>query len=73
MKLSLAISLAEVQRQYEEAMELPEGLVRDNALSKLMNLIRSEFNIPLAQDLNWERKNPAVMAMYRKLSISRSL
>ncbi len=69
----MPISLAEVQKRYEESMELPEGLVRDSALSKLMDLMKEEFNIPLLHNAEWERKNPAVMAMYRKLSISRSL
>lgn len=69
----MTVSLAEVQDRYETIMRLPEGTERDKALSALMDFVQREFSVPLMEDIEWDRKNPSVIAMYRKISISRSI
>lgn len=54
-------------------MRAPEGSVRDRLLSDLMDFVKAEFNIPLMQNPEWEQQNKAVIAMYRKISMSRSI
>lgn len=67
------MSLAEINEQYEQIMRSPASNARDRALSQLMDRMKEEYHIPLMQDAEWEAKNRAVIAMYRKISISRSL
>lgn len=69
----MTVSLAEVEGRYEIIMLLPEGAKRDKALSDLMDFVKAEFNIPLMQNPEWEQQNKAVIAMYRKVSMSRSI
>lgn len=41
--------------------------------AKLMTEMEKEFNIPVLKNEEWERENKAVVALYRKISISRAL
>ncbi len=45
---------------------------RDQALAKLMDRIKQEFGMPLLHDPEWEQKNKPVMALYLKVSESRT-
>ena len=67
------MSLAEINEQYEQIMRSPASNARDLALSRLMDRMKGEYRIPLLQDVEWEAKNRAVIAMYRKISMSRNL
>lgn len=67
------MSLAEINEQYEQIMRSPASNARDLALSRLMDRMKEEYRIPLLQDVEWEAKNRAVIAMYRKISMSRNL
>ncbi|MCF8568161.1 hypothetical protein LLE49_25890 [Alicyclobacillus tolerans] len=68
----LALSLGQAQQMYEKVMQLSEGLERDTALSELMDVVKREFGVPLLQNQEWEQRHPAIIAMYRKISMSRS-
>lgn len=63
--------LAEIHEEYEQIMRSPAGPARDRALSHLMDRMKDEYHIPLLQNEDWERENRAVIAMYRKISMSR--
>lgn len=45
---------------------------RDQALSHLMDRIKAEFGVPLLHDPEWERQNKSAIALYRKVSQSRT-
>lgn len=53
--------------------DFPPGYVQDKALSELMDVVKRVFNVPLLQSVEWEREHPAIIAMYRKISDSRSM
>ena len=53
-------------------MRSPAGSARDRALSQLMDRMEQEYHIPALQHPEWESKNKAVIAMYRKISMSRT-
>ncbi|WNC17923.1 hypothetical protein RGB73_30170 (plasmid) [Brevibacillus brevis] len=64
--------LAEIQQEYENIMASDiSDFQKDRHLSELMTQMEREFQIPALQDKEWEEKNKPVIAMYRKLSMSR--
>ncbi|GED34472.1 hypothetical protein BCE02nite_56130 [Brevibacillus centrosporus] len=64
--------LSEIQREYEAILALDiKPFEKDKKLSALMTIMEGEFRIPLLRDKEWEENNKPVIAMYRKLSISR--
>lgn len=65
-------SLGEINELYEQIMRSPEGEARDRALSRLMTNMELDYHIPSLQNLEWESQNKAVIAMYRKISMSRT-
>ncbi|WP_436664516.1 hypothetical protein ACOALA_20515 (plasmid) [Alicyclobacillus acidoterrestris] len=67
------MKLSEVQDRYEAILHnIPSGQAQDKALSDLMDDMKREFDVPLLQDLAWEREHPAVIAMYRKIANTRT-
>lgn len=65
-------SLAEIEELYQQIMRSPAGEARDRALSRLMTNMEIEYHIPALQNPEWESTNRAVIAMYRKISMSRN-
>lgn len=65
-------SLADHQRDYEEVI-FSDQPKRDMLLVGLMAEMERQFKIPEQKNKDWERKNPEIAAMYRKLLITRSL
>jgi hypothetical protein len=64
--------LAEIQKEYENIMGSEiSSYEKDKKLASLMTEMEWEFRIPMFQDKEWKEKNNAVIAMYRKLSMSR--
>lgn len=66
------MTLGELNKEYEQIMRSPAGSARDRALSQLMDRMEQEYHIPALQHPEWESKNKAVIAMYRKISMSRT-
>ena len=46
---------------------------KNRQFARLMTDMEREFNIPIIRNLEWEKKNKAVVALYRKISMSRTL
>jgi hypothetical protein len=42
-------------------------------LADLMTELEAEFKIPMVRNEKWEQENRAVIALYRKVSMSRDL
>lgn len=66
--------LSAIQREYEAIMhtQVP-ARERNRRLAALMTYMEQTYHIPLVVNVEWERKNKAVIAMYRKLSMSRRI
>jgi len=67
------MKLSEYHRQYEQIMKMAPGWERNRRLSELMTMMEKEYRIPLLRDPEWEKKNRAVIALYRKISMSRTM
>ncbi|WP_416149461.1 hypothetical protein ACM26V_00225 [Salipaludibacillus sp. HK11] len=67
------LNLAEINRKYEVIMNSSDAKhVKVIKLASLMTDMEGFFSIPMLRNENWERENPKVIALYRKISISRS-
>ena len=65
------MSLTQLNQEYERIMSQSEGADRDRALAALLDVIKHEYHVPLMQNVEWERKHKSVIALYRKVSMSR--
>lgn len=67
-------SLKYFNNQYEKVLhsELSDEQ-KSREYASLMTEMEQVYNIPILKDLEWEKENKPVIAMYRKLSKSRKL
>jgi len=67
------VNLKEINTEYEKIMNLhvpsQEKAIR---LANLMTLMEGKYSIPMQRKPEWEKDNRKIIAMYRKISISRS-
>lgn len=64
--------LSQIHKQYEDIMS--GGMSqqeRNRRLSALMTEMEQVFQIPLLRSEEWERQHKAIIALYRKISLSR--
>lgn len=68
------MTLAQFNKRYEEIIhaDLPSG-EKNRRLAALMTEMEREFRIPVLRNEAWEKGNKEVIALYRKISISRTL
>jgi hypothetical protein len=67
------MKLSEYHQRYEQIMKMEPGRERDRLLAEeLMTMMEKEYRIPLLRDPEWKEKNRAVIALYRKISMSRT-
>ncbi|WP_079524965.1 MULTISPECIES: hypothetical protein [Halobacillus] len=66
-------ALKAFNRRYEETITcgLSTG-EKDRRFATLMTEMEQAFNIPMLKNQEWERENRAVIALYRKVSRSRT-
>ena len=66
------MDLKEINNRYEEIIhsDRPED-IKTNQLSMLMTYMEGEFSIPMLRNPEWESNNRKVIALYRKISMSR--
>lgn len=64
--------LADINRKYEEVMssDLPDQ-EKNIKLAELMTDMEREFRVPALRDPALEKENRAIIALYRKISLSR--
>lgn len=66
--------LSEINKEYESIMHSDMNQeLKDKKLSSLMDILEKKFNIPMIRDEEYEKRNRAVIALYRKIARSRSL
>lgn len=46
---------------------------KNRQFARLMSDMEREFNIPILRNDQWEKQNKAVVALYRKISMSRNI
>jgi hypothetical protein len=61
------------ESRYEEIMREPSIRQRDEQLRELMIEMEMIFKIPMLKNTTWEKENPQVIELYRKVSDSRNL
>ncbi|SDM42089.1 hypothetical protein [Bacillus sp. OK048] len=66
------MNLSDIEKEYATILHSSDEQ-KDVKLAGLMTKLEREFSIPMLKDEQWERNNKAVIAMYRKISISRDL
>lgn len=66
--------LVEYHNRYERILEtMPKGDEQDLALSELMTELERKYKIPYTRNEAWEADNKKTIALYRKISMSRTL
>ncbi|MDN4607897.1 hypothetical protein [Sporosarcina highlanderae] len=65
-------SLADYQSEYEKII-FADQPKKDILLVSLMKEMEKQFNIPFPRNAAWEKENPKIHAMYRKIAITRTL
>lgn len=65
-------TLPQINVAYEEIMQLSEPK-KSHLLADLMSEMERDYKIPMVRSEAWEKENRVIIAMYRKLSISRDL
>lgn len=61
------------ESRYEEIVREPSIRRRDEQLRELMIEMEMIFKIPMLKNTIWEKENPQVFELYRKVSDSRNL
>jgi hypothetical protein len=61
------------ESRYEEIVREPSIRRRDEQLRELMIEMEMIFKIPMLKNTTWEKENPRVIELYRKVSDSRNL
>lgn len=61
------------ESRYEEIMRDPSVRQREIRLGELMTEMEGVFKIPALKNTTWEKENPQVIELYRKVSDSRDL
>lgn len=67
------VFLSVLNDEYENILhsDLPEK-EKNRKYAELMTEMEHNFKIPMLRDFEWERENRAVIALYRKISLSRN-
>lgn len=67
-------TLSQINKDYEEIIHgAAKEPYRSRKLADLMEEMEGEYKVPAARNEEWESRNRAVIALYRKISLSRDL
>lgn len=69
------MNLSAINQAYEQILhdQSLTAYEKDLRFAELMTTMEREFGVPALQSNEYERNNKAVIALYRKISLSRSL
>lgn len=66
--------LYEMHNRFELVMSSKlSDFERNKKLAALMTQMEIQFKIPMQRNIEWEKENRKVIALYRKISLSREL
>ena len=71
--MKMLMTIKGFESRYEEIMREPSIRRRDEQLRELMIEMEMIFKIPMLKNMAWEKENPQVIELYRKVSDSRNL
>ena len=71
--MKMLMTIQGFESRYEEIMRDPSVRQRENRLGELMTEMEGVFKIPMLKNTTWEKENPQVIELYRKVSESRNL
>lgn len=71
--MEMLMTIQGFESRYEEIMREPSIRQRDEQLRELMIEMEMIFKIPMLKNTTWEKENPQVIELYRKVSGSRNL
>lgn len=71
--MKMLMTIQGFESRYEEIMRDPSVRRRDEQLRELMIEMEMIFKIPMLKNTIWEKENPQVIELYRKVSDSRNL
>ncbi len=71
--MKMLMTIQGFESRYEEIMREPSIRRRDEQLRELMIEMEMIFKIPMLKNTTWEKENPQVIELYRKVSDSRNL
>lgn len=60
-------------RRFKNITNGPVTDVRDVRLANLMSDLETAYNIPFLNDDEYNKRNPIVIKLYKKISVARSL
>ncbi|MFB7642760.1 hypothetical protein [Peribacillus butanolivorans] len=66
-------TLSKIDEEYQEINLLVKEPMRSHLLIELMTEMEREYHIPMIRTENWEIKNKTVIALYRKINLSKNL
>jgi hypothetical protein len=67
-------TLSQINQAYEEIIQgTVTELYRSRRLADLMDEMEREYKVPMIRNESWESQNKVVIAVYRKISMSRDL
>jgi hypothetical protein len=66
-------TVAQINKEYEEIIHLVKEPMKSHLLAALMDEMENEYKNPMIRSEAWEIRNKAVIALYRKISMSRDL
>lgn len=69
----MLMTIQRLETKYEEIMRDLSIRQRDGQLRELMIEMEMIFKIPMLKNTAWEKENPQVIELYRKVSDSRNL
>jgi len=71
--MKMLMTIKGFETKYEEIMREPSVRQRESRLGELMTEMEGVFKIPMLKNTTWEKENPEVIELYRKVSESRNL
>lgn len=71
--MKMLMTIKGFESRYEEIMRDPSLRQREIRLGELMTEMEGVFKIPALKNTTWEKENPRVIELYRKVSESRNL
>jgi hypothetical protein len=71
--MNMLMTIQGFETKYEEIMRDPSVRQRESRLGELMTEMEGVFKIPMLKNTTWEKENPEVIELYRKVSESRNL
>jgi len=65
--------MKDLTAKFNEIKTIKQPFTRNRKLADLMTYMEFTYNIPMLKKIEWERRNPFVVMMYRTISEARTI